>query len=227
VKKFFWGLFWVLCAASLSAQTNLSLEIGKLLPAGKCNVNVMDVAYPKRFLELTGKLQVAIATNRDWWIDAVKRAKPGEPLPYDERLGMTKSEYGEYLSLAEKTTMEKIGSVVIQVETNANSYKFDGGSALPDLTGLEINLSKLTVVTPFAVLTNPSPEASSGGPGLGAFSGYQWYFEGGDTDKGDITTASFLVGRLKQTGEKFIYYKGGVTKAYDLVSNVRLVIYYN
>lgn len=187
----------------------------------------MDLAYPKRFLELTKKLQAAIATNGDWWIDAIKNAKPGEPLPYDERLGMTRSEYSEYLSLGEKRTMEKIGSDVIQVETNADNYKFDGGSALPDLTELEVNLNKLTVITPFAVLTNLSPEVSSGGPGLGAFSGYRWYFENSDIDKGNITTSSFLVGRLKQNGKRFIYYHGGATGANKSIFHVSLVIYYN
>lgn len=223
------GLLLVLCALSLSAQTNLSDEIKKLLPVGKCQVDVMEVAYPKRFQELAEKLQIAIATNRDWWIDAVKKAKPGEPLPYDPRLGMTKEEYAEFSSLAEKRTMEKIGNGILQVQTNANanSYKFEGGSTLPDLTGMEIDLEKLTVFTPFATLANPSPETSSGGPALGAFSGYQWYFETGDVDKGNVTTVSFLVGRLKQTGRKFIYYKGDVMKAYNPVSNVSLVIYYN
>jgi hypothetical protein len=227
VRNFFLGLLLVVCAASLHAQTNLSSEIGELLPAGKCNVDVMDIAFPERFLELSEKLQVAIATNRDWWMDAVKKAKLGEPLAYDPRLGLTKDEYAEFLSLGEKRVMEKVGSGTIQVETNANGIKFDGGSTLPELTGIEIDLDKLTIVTPFAVLKNPSREDSSGGPGLGAFSGYQWDFEDSDIDKGDITTVSFLVGRLKQSGKRFIYYKGGVMKANYPVSNVRLVIYYN
>jgi hypothetical protein len=227
VKKFFLMLLLVLYAASMHAQTNLSFEIKKLLPAGKCNVDVMDVAYPKRFLELTEKLQASIVTNRNWWIDDVKKASPGEPLAYDPKLGMTKEEYAEYLSLGEQRKMEKVRSAIIQVETNANSFKFDGGPTLPDLTGVEIDLNNLTIVTPFAVLKNPSPEVSSGGPGLGAYSGYQWHFESGDIDKGNITTTSFLVGRLKPGEKKFIYYKGGVAAANYPVSNVSLVIYYN
>jgi hypothetical protein len=227
VIKILFGLLLFLYALSLPAQTNLSSEIQNLLPVGKCDVDVMDVVYPKRFMELSEKLITAVSTNKERWMEEVKKAKPGEPLPYDPEFGLTRSEYTEYLSLGEKRTMEKVGTGTLTVETNANSYMFDGGSTLPELTGLKINLERLTIVTPFATLTNPVPEVSPGGPALGAFSGYRWYFENGDEDKGDITTVSFLVGKLKQTGRSFIYYKGAVSKAYNPVSDVKLVIYYN
>jgi hypothetical protein len=228
MRKLFFGLLLVLNALSLHAQTNLSTEIEELLPTGKCNVDVMGVTYPKRFLELAEKLQSATVTNKDWWLDYIKKnAKQGEPLPYNSQFGLTKKEYAEYLSLGEKRTLGKIGSGILQVQTNSNSYELDGGSTLPDLTGLKINLQKLTVVTPFAVLTNPIRDESSGGPGLGAFSGYRWDFEQGDIDKGDITEASFSIGKLKESGRRFIYYKGGVMKTNNPISNVRIVIYYD
>ena len=228
MKNQFSALLLIFSALSLSAQTNLTTEIAKLLPIGKCKVDVMGVAYPKRVLELTEKFQGAIATNKNWWLNYIKEnAKEGEPLPYNPKFGLTKEEYAEYLSLAEKRTLEKIGSGFLQVKTNSSNYEFDGGSTLPDLTGLKINLQKLTIETPFAVLSNPTHHESLGGPGLGAFSGYQWNFEKGDIDKGEKTTASFLIGKLKETGRQFIYYKGGEMKTNNLISDVRIVIYYD
>lgn len=228
MKNLFSTLLLVFSALSLSAQTNLSTEIEKLLPSAKCNVDVMGLAYPKRFLELTEKFQNAIATNKDWLLDYIKKnAKDGEPLPYNSNFGLTKKQYEEFLALAEKRTLEKIGSGTLQVRTNLSGYEFDGGSTLNDLNGIKINLKDLTILTPFAVLKNPTRKESQGGPALGAYSGYQWDFEQSDLDKGDVTEASFLIGKLKESGKYFIYYKGGVMKATNSISDVRIVICYD
>ena len=228
MKNLFSTLLLVFSALSLSAQTNLSTEIEKLLPSAKCNVDVMGLVYPKRYLELAEKFQSAISTNKDWWLDYIKEnAKDGEPLPYTSKFGLTKKEYDEFLSLAEKRTLEKTGSGTLLVKTNLSGFEFDGGSKLTGLTAIKINLNELTVTTPFAVLKNPTPKESLGGPGLGAYSGYQWNFEQSDLDKGDETEASFLIGKLKETGRCFIYYKGGVMKATNSISDIRIVICYD
>ncbi|MCX6894355.1 MAG: hypothetical protein NTZ16_02365 [Verrucomicrobia bacterium] len=228
MKKFLLGLLCVFCVLSLHAQTNLSAEVEKLLPVGKCNVDIMGVVYPRRFLELGEKLQNAFATNKDWLLDYIKKnAKEGEPLPYSPKFGLTKKEYEEYLSLGEKRTLGKIGSGTLLVKTNLSGFEFDGGSELIALTGIKINLKELTIVTPFAILKNPTREGSSGGPALGAYSGYQWNFEQGDLEKGDVTVASFLIGKRKESGRFFIYYKGGVMQANNSISDVRVVIYYD
>jgi hypothetical protein len=228
VKKLLLGLLFAFCVLSLHAQTNLSAEVEKLLPVGKCNVDVMGVVYPKRFLELGEKLQSAVATNKNWWLDYIKdNAKEGEPLPYSPKFGLTKKEYKEYLSLGEKRTLGKAGSGTLLIKTNSSGFEFDGGSELIDLTGIKINLKKLTIVTPFAVLKNPTHEESPGGPALGAYSGYQWSFEQSDLEKGDVTEASFLIGKQKESGRLFIYYKGGVMKATNSISDVRIVICYD
>ncbi len=188
----------------------------------------MGLVYPKRYLELTEKLQSAISTNKNWWLNYIKNnAKEGEPLPYTSKFGLTKKEYDEFISLAEKRTLEKTSGGTLLVKTNSSGFEFDGGSELTDLTGIKINLKELTVTTPFAVLKNPTRKESLGGPALGAYSGYEWNFEQSDLEKGDVTDASFLIGVLKESGRKFIYYKGGVMKATNSISEVRIVICYD
>jgi hypothetical protein len=108
-----------------------------------------------------------------------------------------------------------------------SGYEFDGGSELAELTGIKINLKELTILTPYAILKNPTRKESPGGPALGAYSGYQWNFEQGDLDKGDVTEASLLIGKLKESGRNFIYYKGGVMKATNSISDVSVVICYD
>jgi len=148
-------------------------------------------------------------------------------LPYTSKFGLTKKEYDEFLSLDDKKTLEKTGSGTLLVKTNSSGVEFDGGSTLPDLTGLKINLKELMISTPFAVLKNPTQEESQGGAALGAYSGYQWKFEQSDLDKGDETEANFLIGKLKESGRIFIYYRSGVMKATNSISDVRIVICYD
>lgn len=215
-------------AILLQAQTEFRSEIEKLLPPAECKADVMGIVFPKRVQELTRKLQVAIATNKDWWLDYIKQnAKPGEPLPYDKKLGMTKNEYAEFLSLAGKQEMQKFGSAELRVITNAETYQFSCRKDLPDLDGVKINLKDMTVTTPYAVLTNLVPDTSESGGVMGPFSGYQWKFEEGDGGLNNITTASLLIGQAKNTGRNFIYYKGGIVRSNNAVSNTLILILYD
>ena len=85
-------------------------------------------------------------------------------MPYSSKFGLTKKEYEEFFSLGEKRTLGKTGSGTLLVKTNLSGFEFDGGSELADLTGIEIDLKELTILTPFAVLKNPTRKESTGGP---------------------------------------------------------------
>jgi hypothetical protein len=227
MKRTFVAILLILSAHFLHAQTNIAAKIEGLLPPAKSSVDVMGIVYPKRVMELTQKFQTAISTNKDWLLGYIKEnAKEGEPLPYSPKFGLTQEEYTEYLSLAEKRTLEKTGSGVLVLRTNSCCVEFDGGQDLADLTGVKIDLKQLTVTTPFAELRNPTPKTNSGGPGLGAYSGFQWSFEESDSEKGNITEASFLIGKQKESGKYFIYYKGGIMKASNSISDVNICICY-
>ena len=228
MKKFLCLCIFAAGTFLLRAQTELRSEIEKLLPPPECKVDIMGVAFPKRFQELTVKMQTALATNKEWMLNHIKQnAKPGEPLPYDEKLGMTKNEYEEFLALGEKKEMKKFGSVKITTTTNANIFQIHSGGELSDLDEVKINLKELTITTPFGVITNLAPDTSEGGGVIGPFSGYEGKFENGDEDFNNATTISFLVGRQKNTGKNFIYYKVGILKSKNAVKDTRTLILYN
>ena len=188
----------------------------------------MGIVFPMRFQELTEKMQVALATNRDWFLDYIKQnAKPGEPLPYDERIGLTKGEYAEYLALGEKKEMRKLGSAEVHVTNNAGIFQFRSGGTIPDLDEVTIKMKDLTVATPFGEITNLAPDSSESGGVIGPYSGYRWTFETGDQELNNIKTASFLIGYAKNTGRNFIYYKGGIVRSKNPVKNTLVLILYD
>jgi hypothetical protein len=227
MKKLIWFCFFATSPILLNAQTEFRSEIEKLLPPIECKVDVMGVVYPERFQELNKKIQMALTTNKEWFLSYIKQnAKSGEPLPYDERMGMTKDEYAEFLSLGDKREMRKFGSAELTIRTNADTFQFNCRRDLP-LDGVKINLRDMSITTPFAVITNPAPDTSEGGGVIGPFSGYQWKFEKDDQTFNNVTTASFLIGQAKKSGRNFIYYKGGIMKSNNAVTNVTVLIFYD
>ena len=77
----------------------------------------MTMRYTDRANELMLKLQAAVATNQDWFLEHVKRAKPGEPLEYDPRLGLTKEAYAEYLREADARRADHPSTRHLELET--------------------------------------------------------------------------------------------------------------
>ncbi len=149
MKKIFWTLLFVSIAICSHAQTNISAQIQNLLPTGNCSVDLMELHYPARFMVLTKRLQTAVSADKEWWMGYVKQhAASGGPLPYNPRFGLTKEEYNEFLSLGEKRTLEKVKSCKLVIKAISDNYEFDGGSDLPDFTGLSINVRDLKITTP-------------------------------------------------------------------------------
>src|SRR5579862_7530439 len=74
-----------------------SFKLSEVLPVGQREIELMAVQFSPRHAELSQKMQGSLATNKDWLLDQIKRAKPGQPLDYDIRIGLSKDEYAEYL----------------------------------------------------------------------------------------------------------------------------------
>lgn len=126
-----------------------------VIVGGKFTVDVMELAAPPRANELNQRLKQAVGQNPNWWLEHVKKASPGEPLPYDARLGLSKTEYDEFLELSKKmTTVKKAEATILVVDKGDDVYVLDGGQQLQDfITGIEIDLRNDKVRTPFGNLT--------------------------------------------------------------------------
>jgi hypothetical protein len=81
----------------------------------------------------------------------------------------------------------------------AGAFEFSCKESLPDLDGVIIDLKKMRVITPYGVMTNPTPTESKGL--LGSFSGYEWKLEKSDAAFSDITTASLSIAHSRTPAE--------------------------
>ena len=221
-------LFSVLVSVIFTVAPH-ELEARSYIPSGEVLAKRMDLAYSDRAVELATRLQAAVAKNDEWWIDYVKNAVPGEPLPYDERMGLTEEEYREYLALASAPVLRQVGSVGLR-------FEWDGDSSVlvtatdPDLGvgELRIDLTRERVETAYGVLAdrseiNNDAEDSPTGPWVGV----QWSLEEGDDELQHAVSASLSLGRLERTGEGILYFNAKQVRDRQLVRKASVVLVYS
>lgn len=173
----------------------------------------MQLGTSSRKLELSLKMQQAIAKNPEVWKAALKNAKPGEPIAYDPRLGLTKSEYHEYLSLGFKLKKTSI-TARVKIAQEGHLITMHMGSGSPKHDKVVIDMKSNTVITPLGVAGNftrvePSEDQKATGP----WEGIEWKFEKFDKETDfpkNATIVKFALGKLKATGRGFMYYDAKV-----------------
>jgi len=209
----FFGLFlsvlWIaLPASSVTAQeAKTAAELIHLLPKDGATVDVLQLAPSPRSTELAKKLQNAAAKDPDWWKSHVSKAKMGQPLPYDAKMGLTKEEYQEFLDLSKKRSLTKVKSVKVNVKRGDNLATLTFGNALPGLSEAIINLKDDSVKTPFGVTdTRNAVVADPGQRVTGPWDGTEWRLEQGSPTTGELTIVKFAIGKLKDTGRGILYY---------------------
>jgi hypothetical protein len=133
-------------AATLRAEARTAVK--NLIPVQRGSVDIMVIAMSPRANALAKKLQTAVAENQAWFQEQVKRSKPGKPLPYNPKLGLTSSEYEEFLRIAKKKALTKTGEAPLSVVRQGKGrYQFSAKGPLAALDGITIDLPKSQVET--------------------------------------------------------------------------------
>lgn len=198
----------VLALAALPARAqSFPLDsVRAILPAGTLRVDAMDVAASPRMQELSRKFQAAAQQNQEWFQQHLRSAQPGQPLAWDARLGLTREEYDEFLALATQMQLRKVGEAPLQVRAEGSTLVFDGGTGMPDLTGITIDLAGDRLVTPLGTVTGSREvHNDSAAAGMGPWDGRTWSLEEVSTDGRDGRVVSLSVGRVRENGRGILY----------------------
>lgn len=126
-----------------ATEKSFSGRIALLLPRGKVRAEVLQIAAPARLVELTGKLKKAAQENPGTFIGQILQRKPGEPLPYDPKFGITEKEYKEYLDLSGQMILQKVGDADLTITVGPNDVYTIAG--LPNVPAMQIDASKMVV----------------------------------------------------------------------------------
>lgn len=178
-------------------------KLNDVLPSGKSEIELMTMRYTDRAMELTQKFQTAIATNRDWFLEHVKQAKPGEPLEYDSRLGLTKEEWAEYLRESEDHHLASTGTkfpCVFRQKTDILSLDF--GETNSPLQKIRLNIKTGELFASVGRIGTPTWR-SSDDPNIpiGAYDACSWHYETGDPNSFTVRIVKLDIYRLKSSGK--------------------------
>jgi hypothetical protein len=187
-------------------QESSSIELKDVLPSDGKEVDVMELQFPARMQELTQKMQQAIAKDPDWLPEVLKKLKPGETLPYDERLGLSKEQYEEYLGLTKKMTLTKTKTVKARVKQEGDRIELSFGEDLPGINGVIIDLKSDAVSMPAGVATERSQiKASEGQKATGPWNGIQWKMQKIDAESMSMKSIKFALGKMQESPKGILY----------------------
>lgn len=157
VPKVFSGLF--------QQDTPIKGQIGMVMP-------------PPEIDKYVAKVETAARKDPKWFREFSAQAKPGVPLPYDERLGLTKEEYTEYLALWNKREFKPNEEVMLLLRQSA------GGTWSVTSTGKASSISTLRYVEKDDMFRSPNGDLkriedikADSTSILGEWNGSEWKFE--------------------------------------------------
>lgn len=160
--------------------------------------------------KLVAKVETAARKDPKWFREFSAKSKPGIPLPFDERLGLTRQEYTEYLALWEKRTFKPMEDVTLVLRPSS------GDSWTITATGEASMISTLRFQPKEDVFRSPNgnlkriedinAEASSI---LGEWTGREWKFEE-ETTLGK-TKENFAIGRFTKKPYGLLVYRAQET----------------
>ncbi|MDO6429251.1 hypothetical protein Q4E93_01545 [Flavitalea sp. BT771] len=79
--------------AAQSPQSEAFTLIDSLLQAGDARFEITEFDFPPDVLRILLRFNNAVAANKDWFTEYSSHAVAGQPLPYDEKFGITRGEY--------------------------------------------------------------------------------------------------------------------------------------
>ena len=164
------------------------------------------VIPPREIDKFVAKVEAAARKDPKWFREFSSKSKPGIPLPFDERLGLSQQEYAEYLALWNKREFKAMGDVTIVLRpASGNSWTIAS-------TGEASPISTLRFIPKADIFRSPNgdlkriedikAEASSI---LGEWTGREWKLEE-DTGLGK-TKENIAVGRFTNKPFGLIVYR--------------------
>jgi hypothetical protein len=188
---------------ALVAPAALAAEAPKvladyLIPNTLIKGEVVVVVPPKELDKYIAKVEEAARKDRDWFLEHAKNGKPGVPLPFDERLGLTKEEYDEYLKLWGKREFKGIEAVPIRLSAGSDGrWSIIVGGRAQTLSTLKFDPKADVFKSPNGELKRIEDVSADANSTLGAWTGHEWKFEE-KTGLGTIKE-NFAIGK---TGDK-------------------------
>jgi hypothetical protein len=171
----------------LRPDTPVKGQIGMVLP-------------PKEIDKYVAKVEAAARLDVKWFREFSKTAKPGVPLPYDEKLGLTKEEYASYLETWAKREFKPMEEVMLLLRKGAGgSWVITGTGAASAVSTLRYDTKSETFRSPNGEMKRIDDINADAQSILGAWTAKEWKFD--EESSLGKTKENFAIGRF--TGQPF------------------------
>ncbi len=185
VPKIFAGLF--------EQDVAVRGQIGVVLP-------------PPEIDKYVAKVETAARKDPKWFREFSGSSKPGLPLPYDERLGLTKPEYEEYLTLWNKREFKGVEEVTLMLrQTAGDTWAITSTGSASTFSTLRYAAKNDTFRSPNGEMKRIEDIKADSTSILGEWTGAEWKFEE-ETGLGK-TKENIAIGRFSDKKYGLIVYR--------------------
>lgn len=207
MKTFLPLLFLGLVGLGYSQEKAPAVFADYLQPGVAVKGEIVEVVPPETILKFVNKVQESHKENPEWFIEYSRNAPRGLPLPYHEKLGLTKEEYNEYLKLWDERKMRPVprGEVIVRLEENNGKWRIRATGQASDLTTMSYDPKADTFTTTSGTLNRIADIKSDKRSLLGEWAGKEWKME---IDDGfGITKENLAIGKLSDDSYGLIVYR--------------------
>ncbi len=161
-----------------------------------CQFEIAEFDFPADIRDILLRFNNSLAANQDWFKQYAAHVPAGQSLPYDERFGITREEYGRIRNMDKVHPALKVvdtQKITILRENGKISFKGEGDGRILDYLEFYIDKNELVFAgdtIPFVPGINTSAAATA----YGLSDGYTWRSE--KTDAGKTLQAGQLTARV-------------------------------
>jgi hypothetical protein len=181
---------------------------GYLVPDVAVKGEIVVVVPPDEIEAYLEKAEEAAKKDPEWFQEYSKTSKPGIPLAYDEKLGLTKEEYREYLDLWDQREMKPVprGELVLRLEkSDENEWMIRATGRGSDITTMRYNEESDTFTSTSGTLKRIADIDADARSILGAWKGHEWSME--LKDSFGITKENLAIGKMSDGSHGLLVYR--------------------
>ncbi|MCF7731160.1 MAG: hypothetical protein K9N23_05715 [Akkermansiaceae bacterium] len=203
--------FHLLLVASAMVSLTASAEVPKVfagvLAEGVPMRGEIGIVLPPREIDrYIAKVEAAARLDPKWFKDFTAKAKPGVPLPFDPKLGLTQEEYDDYRKLWAKREFKRKEEVLILLRKGAGgSWTITATGSAGCISTLRYNEATDSFNSPNGELKRIEDIKADADSILGGWVGKEWKFQE-ETTLGK-SKENFAIGRLEGSGHGLLVYR--------------------
>jgi hypothetical protein len=164
------------------------------------------VVPPAEIDKFVAKVETSARKDPKWFREYAAASKQGVPLPYDERLGLTKEEYNEYIALWNKREFKPMEEVMLMLrESPPGKWKISSTGSASSLTTLYYHEKTDEFHSPNGILKRIDDIKADPASILGEWTGSEWKVES-DTGFGKIKE-NVALGRFADNKHGLVVYR--------------------